>query len=54
MIEGSIIFGHKDSPEFLRGLKTVVVRNGEDAEEALATSEIVVADGGVILLAGRV
>lgn len=41
-------------PELLCGLETLVVCDGEDAEEALSAAEIVVPDRGVVLLAGRV
>jgi NCAIR mutase (PurE)-related protein len=40
--------------ELLRGLEAVVFCDGEDAEETLAAAEVVVADGRVVLLAGRV
>lgn len=42
------------SPEFLGSLEAFVVRDGEDAEETLAAAKIIVSDGGVVLLAGRV
>jgi len=41
-------------PEISRGLETVVVGDGEDAEETLAAAEVIVADGRVVLLPGRV
>lgn len=41
-------------PKFLCGLKAVVVRDGEDAEKAFPAPEVVVPDGGVILLSCRV
>ena len=42
------------SPEFLRRLETVVVGDGEDAEESLSAAEVVVADGSIIFLSGGV
>lgn len=43
-----------DSPEFLRGLEAFIVSDGEDAEEALAASEVVVSNRRVVFLTGRV
>lgn len=42
------------SPEFLGSLEAFVVRDGEDTEETLAAAKIIVSDGGVVLLTGRV
>lgn len=41
-------------PKFDRGLKAFIVGDGEHAQESLAAAEVVVADGGVVFLAGRV
>ena len=41
-------------PELLSGLKTVIFCDAEDAEEALAAAEVVVADGCIVLLSGCV
>ena len=44
----------KYSPEFLRSLKAVVIGDWKNAEETFATAEIIITNGGVILLTGRV
>lgn len=41
-------------PELLRSVETLRFGDGEHAEKTLARPEVVVADGRVVLLAGRV
>lgn len=41
-------------PELDGGLEALLVGDGEHAQESLAAAEVVVADGRVVLLAGRV
>lgn len=47
---------HEDviSPELLRGVERFWFSDGEDAKEAFSGAEVVVADGGVVLLPRRV
>lgn len=41
-------------PEFLSSLEAFIVCDGKHAKESLATSEIVVADRCIVLLASRI
>lgn len=41
-------------PELCRGSKVLWLLNAEDAQEALARPEVIVPDGGIVLLTGSV
>ncbi len=46
--------GRVNGPELGRGCEGLVLCDGEDQQEALSTAEVVVSDGGVVLLTRRV